>query len=421
MSATTIAAIRATPVTVPLEAPLLHSNGAHWGRFVRTIVEVETDDGYVGLGEMGGGGEDARARFAALADYLRGHDVFRLEAMRFAICNPTASLYNNRTQLHAAIEFACLDIMGQKLGVPVHALLGGKLRDDVEFASYLFFRYNDPTSGRGEVRTAEQLVAHAARAQGAARLSRRTSSKAASIRPRTSSRAIARSPPRFPATASATTRTARCRSPTRSTSAAASSTCATTTSRTPSGACRSSRGSRNSSRCRSRPTRWSSISSSSRRTSSSRAVDVILLDTTFWGGIRPCIKAAGVCETMGVGVAVHSSGELGIQLATMLHLGAVLPNLGYAADAHYHHLADDVIVGGQMPYRERRDPRARRQRARRRARPRQARALPRALSASSGGYPYDRDPGRPGWYPTGPEPRLGDPTVRCAALSAADV
>ena len=53
------------------------------------------------------------------------------------------------------------------------------------------------------------------------------------------------------------------------------------------------------------------------------AVDVILLDTTFWGGIRPCIKAAGVCETFRLGVAVHSSGELGIQLATMLHLGAV--------------------------------------------------------------------------------------------------
>ena len=81
-----------------------------------------------------------------------------------------------------------------------------------------------------------------------------------------------------------------------------------------------------------------------------RAVDVVLLDTTFWGGIRPCIKAAGVCETLGVGVAVHSSGELGIQLATMLHLGAVVPNLGYAADAHYHHLLDDVIAGGKMTY-----------------------------------------------------------------------
>ena len=85
--------------------------------------------------------------------------------MRFAICNPTASLYNNRTQLHAAIEFACLDIMGQKLGVPVHALLGGKLRDAVEFASYLFFRYADPETGRGEVRTAEQLVAMRARSR----------------------------------------------------------------------------------------------------------------------------------------------------------------------------------------------------------------------------------------------------------------
>jgi glucarate dehydratase len=42
-----IADIRATTVTVPLEAPLLHANGAHWGRFVRTIVEVETDEGLV--------------------------------------------------------------------------------------------------------------------------------------------------------------------------------------------------------------------------------------------------------------------------------------------------------------------------------------------------------------------------------------
>jgi len=41
------------------------------------------------------------------------------------------------------------------------------------------------------------------------------------------------------------------------------------------------------------------------------AVDVILLDTTFWGGIRPCIKAAGICETFQLGIAVHSSGELG--------------------------------------------------------------------------------------------------------------
>src|ERR1700704_5380489 len=80
------------------------------------------------------------------------------------------------------------------------------------------------------------------------------------------------------------------------------------------------------------------------------AVDVILLDTTFWGGIRQCVKAAAVCETFQLGVAVHSSGELGIQHATMLHLGAVIPNLTFAADAHYHHLTDDILKGGKMRY-----------------------------------------------------------------------
>ena len=53
--------LRATTVAVPLEAPIRHSNGCHWGRFVRTIVEVVADNGLSGLGEMGGGGESAEA------------------------------------------------------------------------------------------------------------------------------------------------------------------------------------------------------------------------------------------------------------------------------------------------------------------------------------------------------------------------
>jgi glucarate dehydratase len=373
VSATTIAAIRATPVTVPLEAPLLHSNGAHWGRFVRTIVEVETADGYVGLGEMGGGGEDAARQFAALADYLHGHDVFRLEALRFAICNPTASLYNNRTQLHAAIEFACLDIMGQKLGVPVHALLGGKLRDEVEFASYLFFRYNDPVTNRGEVRTADQLAAHARTLKAHHPNSALSLADAIDFGhgildlkndyfedPVWGMPQLARLKEFVPLPIATNTVIVN----------------------------------------------FEQLAANEKL----RAVDVVLLDTTFWGGIRPCIKAAGVCETLGVGVAVHSSGELGIQLATMLHLGAVLPNLGYAADAHYHHLADDVIAGGRMQYRD------------------GAIAVPdgnglgvlldrdklaqyHELYRELGGYPYDRDPGRPGWYPTVPNHGWADPNV----------
>src|SRR3954470_14107474 len=153
--------IRATTVTVPLEAPLRHANGCHWGRFVRTIVEVETDDGLIGLGEMGGGGESAEAALLAMKQYLLGRHPARLEEMRFLIANPTASLYNNRTQILAALEFACLDILGQKWGVPVYDILGGRLQDRVPFASYLFFRYPNSKDGSGEVRTIDQLVEHA--------------------------------------------------------------------------------------------------------------------------------------------------------------------------------------------------------------------------------------------------------------------
>ncbi|MDQ3439711.1 MAG: mandelate racemase, partial [Planctomycetota bacterium] len=152
--------IKATTVTVPLEAPLRHANGCHWGRFVRTVVEVETDEGITGLGEMGGGGESAEATFRAMKKYLLGHDPALIEEMRFKIANPTGSLYNNRTQVLAALEFACLDILGKKWNVPVHAILGGKLQDRVPFASYLFFRYPN-ADGSGEVRTPEQLVASA--------------------------------------------------------------------------------------------------------------------------------------------------------------------------------------------------------------------------------------------------------------------
>ncbi len=409
MSATTIAAIRATPVTVPLEAPLLHSNGAHWGRFVRTIVEVETNDGYVGLGEMGGGGEDAARAFAALADYLRGHDVFRLEAMRFAICNPTASLYNNRTQLHAAIEFACLDIMGQKLGVPVHALLGGKLRDEVEFASYLFFRYHDPESGRGEVRTAEQLVAHARvlKKQCGFRVHKLKGGVYPPTHELACYRALAaafaddrfRYDPNSALSLAdaidfghgiADLRNDYYEDPVWGLPQLA----------------RLKEFVRLPIATNTVVVNFEQLAANERF----RAVDVVLLDTTFWGGIRPCIKAAGVCETLGVGVAVHSSGELGIQLATMLHLGAVVPNLGYAADAHYHHLVDDVIAGGKMAYSNGaiRVPDGNGLGiALDRAKLAQYHELYREL----GGYPYDRDPGRPGWYPTVPNSDWADPDV----------
>jgi glucarate dehydratase len=109
------------------------------------------------------------------------------------------------------------------------------------------------------------------------------------------------------------------------------------------------------------------------------AVDVILLDTTFWGGLRQAYKAGQVLETFQFGASVHSSGELGIQLASMLHLGAALPNMSFAADAHYHHLLDDIIVGGKLQICRWRDRTAQGAGARRRGRSRQAGPVRRLL------------------------------------------
>ena len=392
--------IRATTVTVPLHAPLRHSNGAHWGRFVRTLVEVETDDGLIGLGEMGGGGESAESAFRQLKTYLVGHNPFELEAMRFKICNPTASLYNNRTQLHAALEFACLDIMGKFLNVPVYDLLGGKVRDTVGFASYLFFRYPHAQTGAGEVRTVDQLVTEAK----ALKVSHGFTAhklKGGVFAPdyeleafRAMAHAVGTDSVRYDPNAALSAEAA-------IRFGLAIEDLNNDYFEDPTWGLNGMRRVREKVRI---PLATNTVVINFEQLATNvrdPAVDVILLDTTFWGGIRPCVKAAGVCETFQTGIAVHSSGELGVQLATMLHLGAVVPNLAFKADAHYHHLVDDVIEGGLMPYvnGEIAVPNGPglgvtldRERVGRYA----------ELYKSLGGYAYDRDPGRPDWFPLVP-------------------
>jgi glucarate dehydratase len=398
--------VRATTVSVPLVAPLRHANGCHWGRFVRTIVEVETDNGLVGLGEMGGGGESAAAGVRAMKSYLVGRDPGRLEEMRFLLSNPTASLYNNRSQMAAAIEFACLDLLGQSWGVPVSEILGGRVRDRVTFASYLFFRYA-AANGEGTVRTIDQVLAHATAVKSSYGFT--THKMKGGVFPpdyelecyRALGSAFPEDRIRFDPNAVWSAEEA----------------------------LRFGRaieqlnndyledpvfGLAGMHRVREKlsvPLATNTVVVNFEQLAANvlrRSVDVILLDTTFWGGIRPCVKAAGVCETFQLGVAVHSSGELGVQLATMLHLGAVVPNLSFAADAHYHHLEDDVIEGGLLKYEN------------------GAIAVPSAPGLGVrldrdklaeyeeqfrrlGPYPYDQDPGRPGWTPLIPNDRWADP------------
>ncbi len=402
-----IADIRATTVAVPLEAPLRHANGAHWGRFVRTVVEVETDDGLIGLGEMGGGGGSAESAVRALKSHLLGHDPLQLEQMYWKICNPTASLYNNRTQLHAALEFACLDLIGKKLGVRACDLLGGSLREKVPFASYLFYRSADAETGRGGEETAEEMVRMAGELKR--RHGFRTHKLKAGVFPPDHDLEV------YLALAAAFPGDRLRIDPNAAWSVEESIRIGRAIEHLRNDyyedPCWGMEGMR---RVRSRvriPTATNTVVVNFEQLAAcirTDAVDVILLDTTFWGGLRQAWEAGIVCEKFQRGVSVHSSGELGIQLATMLHLGAALPALAFDADAHYHHLTDDIIAGGKMKYEngEIAVPSG----------PGLGVELDREklkqyteLYRRTGPYAYDRDPERPGWVAIIPERRFARP------------
>jgi glucarate dehydratase len=409
----TIADIRATTVAVPLEAPLRHGAGAHWGRFIRTIVEVIDDDGRSGFGELGGGGESAENSVRAMLPYLRGHDPLQLEQLRWKIMNPTASLYNNRSQVHAAIEMACLDLAGKKLGVRACDLLGGSIRDEVPFASYLFYRYE--ANGRGGETTPDEMVA-AARALKAEHGFATHKLKGGHFSPDHDIAVMEALAAAFPRdrlrldpnavwSVEEAIRVGR-----------AIEGLNNDYFEDPTWGLEGMRRVREAVRI---PTATNTVVVNFEQLAQCirhTLVDVILLDTTFWGGLRQAHKAGVVMETFQFSAAVHSSGELGIQLASMLHLGAALPNLNFAADAHYHHLTDDILVGGKLKYREGciavpQGPglgvEIDREKLRRYA----------DYYRETGGYAYDRDPGRPRWFSMLPETRFADPALKSVPLA----
>jgi len=62
-------------------------------------------------------------------------------------------------------EVACLDIQGKAAGVPVSELLGGRVRDNVQFSAYLFYKWaghpGEPHDVYGEALDSAGLVKQA--------------------------------------------------------------------------------------------------------------------------------------------------------------------------------------------------------------------------------------------------------------------
>ena len=73
------------------------------------------------------------------------------------------------------------------------------------------------------------------------------------------------------------------------------------------------------------------------------AVDVVHADVHKWGGIHASIAMHGICRALGLGVGMHSGGELGISTACHLGVAAAL-GLDYPADSMYYLLTDDIVT-----------------------------------------------------------------------------
>ncbi|HUF11053.1 MAG TPA: cis-3-hydroxy-L-proline dehydratase [Rhodothermales bacterium] len=118
----------------------VHEGAYRWseGKFVEvfdsTVVAIETDDGLTGFGEVCPLGpfylpayaEGARTAIAELAPHLIGADPTRL--------GPLNSLMDRALKGHpyakSPIDMACWDIFGQATGQPLAELLGGRYGDD---------------------------------------------------------------------------------------------------------------------------------------------------------------------------------------------------------------------------------------------------------------------------------------------------
>ncbi len=336
--------LKTRTVAIPLNSQLRHNTGVHPGYFLRTVLEIVTDEGIVGLGEVGGG--DQRGALQKLKPRILGLDPFHLETIKMKVLRSIYYLSNAR--LYAAIEMACLDIQGKVLNRPLSDLLGGSLRDRVPFIAYLFWRYDRPGGGHDKhpedmADLCEEL--HATLGVKAMKL------KAGVMKPEEEARAVElcreRLGPDFGlridpngvwsvATAirigqrleavnmeyfedpawglegNAAVR-AKIRTPIATNMY---------------------------------PNKFDDLGPAVRM----GAVDIVLTDIHYWEGPRGVKDLAAVCRTFNLGVAMHSGAEFGIELAAMIHTASTIPEMHYAGDAHYHFLTDDIIQGGPMKY-----------------------------------------------------------------------
>jgi len=142
------------------DPPLRSSYGLHAPYALRTIIEIKSEDGIIGLSETYGGDAPAAA-LEQLRPQIIGADPYRLtghlspmvegrgklEERSQTYLVPGENPLDATTRTFAAIEVACLDLIGKSVGQSVCDLIGGRVRDAVPFSAYPFYKHK---GGGGE-------------------------------------------------------------------------------------------------------------------------------------------------------------------------------------------------------------------------------------------------------------------------------
>jgi glucarate dehydratase len=371
-----IAEYRVTPIAFG-DPPLRAASGLHAPYALRTIVEIVSDDGISGVGETHGGAAVV-ADLETLRDLVIGRDPFQLAALQHAIWpgddrwteSGGKELWAGKLQspprAFGAIEVACLDLIGKAIERPVCDLLGGRVRDRVDFSAYLFYKHrgaggrfgfeNDPAAAPGwptalqqEALDAEALVEQA-QAMVAAFGFKSLKLKAGVLEPDEEVRTIQRLRDAFGPGV-----------PLRiDPNAAWSVETSLRHSRELEGLLEYYEDPTDGKQGMAQVARETSLPLATNMCCVSFAdlpetirlgsVQIILGDHHFWGGLRASVELARICRTWGIGMSMHSNSHLGISLAAMTHLAAAVPNLTYACDTHYPWQTDEIIVGGKLQF-----------------------------------------------------------------------
>jgi len=356
-----ISNVTVTPVAFA-DPPLLNAVGVHEPYALRAIVEIATDAGLTGLGETYADEKHLAALHAA-ARVIEGADVYhtgeiyrRVQAIAAPETTIASGLIGHSAatdRVFSPFEVACLDIQGKAAGRPVADLLGGAVRDEVPFSAYLFYKWAAHPGAEpdewGEALDPDGIVAQAKRmidryGYSAIKL------KGGVFPPEQEIAAVRALKSAFPD------------HPLRlDPNAAWSRETSLRVARELDGVLEYLEdptpgidGMAAVARHASMPlatnmcvVAFSHLEPAVRQ----HAVQVILSDHHYWGGLRRSALLAGICENFGIGLSMHSNSHLGISLAAMVHLAAATPNLTYACDTHWPWKREDVVAGEPLPFR----------------------------------------------------------------------